>query len=68
MENDISKLGTLDFVDLENRYGIDNARAILRTLEQFEGIAETGAKLSYEDRLRNVFEAMKSNIRFMTRH
>jgi len=59
----------LDFVDLQGRFGLDNARAILRTLEQFEGISEiVVANLSDEDRLRNVMSAMKDNSRFQTRH
>jgi len=68
-ETDAFAFGNLDFFDLEGRFGLDNARAILRTLEQFEGISETGvASLSYEDRLRNVMSAMKDNIRYQTRH
>ena len=59
----------LDFVELEDRFGLDNARAILRTLEQFEGIPELRvSNLTYEDRMRNVMSAMKDNIRFQTRH
>jgi len=68
-ENETFAFENLDFPDLEGRFGLDNARAILRTLEQFEGISEVRvAKLSYEDRLRNVMSAMKENIRFQTRH
>jgi len=69
MENDTITIGNLDFLELEDRFGLDNARAILRTLEQFEGISEIRvAKLSYADRLRNVMSAMKDNIRYQTRH
>ncbi|MDR3450676.1 MAG: hypothetical protein P4M15_13200 [Alphaproteobacteria bacterium] len=67
--NEMSALDALEFVELEARFGEDNARAILRTLEQFEGISEIRvAKLSYADRMRNVMAAMKDNIRFQTRH
>ncbi len=69
MENEMFTFDGLDFIELEGRFGIDNARAILRTLEQFEGITEKGvAKLSYADRLRNVMFVMKENIRYQTRH
>ena len=69
MENETLVYGSLDFPDLEDRFGLDNACAILRTLEQFEGISETCvAKLSYQNRLRNVMLAMKDNIRYQTRH
>ncbi len=69
MENEMFSFEGLDFIELEGRFGIDSARAILRTLEQFEGISEKGvAKLSYADRLRNVMAAMKENIRYQTRH
>jgi hypothetical protein len=69
MENEAFTFGSLDFLDLENRFGLDNACAILRTLEQFEGISEIRvAELSYEDRLRNVMSVMKDNIRYQTRH
>ena len=60
---------SLDFADLESRFGQDNARSILRALEQFEGIFETReSKLSYADRMRNVLLAMEDNVRFQTRH
>jgi hypothetical protein len=69
MEKNALAFDGLDFHELEYRFGLDNARAILRTLEQFEGIAEIRvAKLSYADRLRNVMSAMKDNIRYQTRH
>jgi len=59
----------LEFVDLESRFGKENAISILRTLEQFEGVIEARVvKLSLEDRLRNVFYLMKDNLRFQTRH
>ena len=69
MQNDTMRLESLNFLDLEDRFGIDNARAILRTLEEFEGISEIRvAKLSYAERLQNVMSAMKDNVRFQTRH
>ena len=62
-------MATMDFDELEDRYGHDNACAILRTMEQFEGIKEEDvAKFSWQDRLRNVFDIMKDGIRFQTRH
>jgi hypothetical protein len=68
-ENETLVFDNLEYLELENRFGMDMARAILRTLEQFEGISEDGVtKLSYEDRLRNVMSAMKDNVRFQTRH
>jgi hypothetical protein len=59
----------LDFADLEVRFGKDNAFAILRTLEQFEGVREARvANLSWQERLQNVFAVMKENMRLQTRH
>ena len=59
----------VEFSDLETRFGKDNAFAILRTLEQFEGVREDRvAKLSWEERLQNVFAVMKENMRYQTRH
>jgi hypothetical protein len=59
----------VEFNDLETRFGRDNAFAILRTLEQFEGVAEMRvAKLPCEERLRNVFRLMKDNLRYQTQH
>ncbi|MDE2029397.1 MAG: hypothetical protein KGI97_02415 [Alphaproteobacteria bacterium] len=59
----------LDFADLKDRFGFDNARTILRTLEKFEGISDIRvSNLSEEDRMRNVMTAMKDNIRYQTRH
>ena len=69
MKNEATKFADLDFLELEDRFGADNARVILRTLEQFEGISEYRvAKLSFEDRLDNVIAVMKDNIRYQTRH
>lgn len=69
MDNDLFALGPFDFSELTDRFGLDSARAIVRTLEQFEGISELRvAKLSDDDRLRNVMSAMKENFRFQTRH
>lgn len=68
-ENFPLDLSAIDFCELENRYGHENACAILRTLEQFEGVKEADvAKFSWEDRLRHVFDLMKDGIRFQTRH
>lgn len=62
-------LANLDFAELENRYGRENACNILRTLEQFEGIRESDvARMPFEDRLRNVFDMMKEGLRYHTRH
>lgn len=59
----------LNFLELESRFGQENAFTILRTLEQFEGVIEARvSKLSYEDRLRNVFRLMKENMQYQTRH
>ena len=59
----------INFVELEAKFGRDSAFTILRTLEQFEGINEDRvAKLSFEDRLKNVFSLMKENMRYQTRH
>lgn len=59
----------LDFIELESRFGHENAFTILRTLERFEGVIEARvSKLSYEDRLRNVFRLMKENMQYQTRH
>ncbi|MGB9153490.1 MAG: hypothetical protein WCD70_10435 [Alphaproteobacteria bacterium] len=69
MEDEGLTFGSLDFPDLEVRFGLESACAILRTLEQFEGISEPRVtKLSNADRLRNVMSAMKDNIRYQTRH
>lgn len=62
-------MSALSFHDLEDRYGTENARAILRALEQFEGIKEAEvATFSWEDRLHNVFDLMKDGFHFQTRH
>jgi hypothetical protein len=59
----------IEFIELESRFGKENAVAILRTLEQFEGVIEERVtKLSFEDRLKNVFSLMKDNLRTQTRH
>lgn len=59
----------LNFTDLETRYGQEQAYAILRVLEQFEGVQEEWvAKMSREDRLDNVFRLMSENILYQTRH
>jgi len=62
-------VNSIEFADLEGRFGRDNAFTILRTLEQFEGVLEERvARLSYEERLKNVFRLMKENMRLQTRH
>ena len=59
----------LEFFELESRFGRESAFAILRVLEQFEGVLEARvANLSFEERLQNVFQLMKENIRHQTRH
>lgn len=69
MNNDITSFGGLDFIELEDRFGLDNACEILRTLEQFEGISEDFVSaMSHQDRLRNVMDVMKENTRYQTRH
>jgi hypothetical protein len=69
MNNVSRSMQTIEFVELETRFGKENAVAILRTLEQFEGVREERvARLSHEDRLRNVFCVMKDNMRCQTRH
>ena len=60
---------TIEFTDLENRFGRESAYAILRTLERFEGVREDWvANLSREERLNNVFRLMAENVRYQTRH
>lgn len=62
-------MASIDFDELEYRYGHDNACSILRTLEQFEGVKESDvAQFSWQDRLRHVFELMKDGVHFQTRH
>jgi len=69
MGTNTTSFGDLDFHELVDRFGSDNARVILRTLEQFEGIPEYRvSNLSYKDRLNNVLSAMRDNIRYQTRH
>lgn len=69
MNQENYNLHLIDFADLETRFGKDNAFAILRTLEQFEGVLEARvAKLSWEERLQNVFTVMQENIRYPTPH
>ena len=67
---DISQtMSAFDFTDLEVRFGRDNAFAILRALEEFEGVrAFRVSKLSFEDRLKNVFRLMTDNLNLQTRH
>ena len=73
MKNIVKDIGLdttpLAFCDLETRYGRSNAIAIVRTLEQFEGVMqERVVNLSFEDRLENVMRLMGENIRYQTRH
>jgi hypothetical protein len=66
---DPTDFSDLEFVDLETRYGHESACAILRVLEQFEGVTDTGTeKLSYDERLQNVLNMMRDNMVFQTRH
>jgi UV DNA damage repair endonuclease len=61
--------GSMEFNELESRFGKDNAYTILRTLERFEGVTEARvSRLSHEERLKNVFSLMKENMRYQTRH
>lgn len=69
MRNLMPTLNAVDFDDLQNRFGYENAYAILRTLEQFEGVVEERvSRLSFESRLQNVFKLMQENMRLQTRH
>jgi hypothetical protein len=62
-------MSTIEFDELEDRYGHENACAILRTLENFEGVKEAEvAQFSMQDRLHHVFDLMKEGMRFQTRH
>ncbi len=59
----------MEYAELEDKYGKDNAQSILRLLEQFEGISEMATKnMSQEKRLANVFRAMTENMLYQTRH
>lgn len=59
----------MNFSDLEMRYGYDAAVAIVKTLEQFEGVVESRvSRLSPEMRLENVMKLMSENVRPQTRH
>ena len=69
MTGTIYPANPIQFADLENRFGRENAMSILRTLEQFEGVREERvAALPVEERLRNVFRLMKESVRLQTRH
>ncbi len=62
-------LEALDFMDLQNRVGADDARAVLRALEQMEGVSEgLVANLSLAERFSNVLTTMQENMRVQTRH
>ena len=62
MENDQFDEDSLEFLELVSRYGRESAFAILRMLEEFEGVLEARvANLSFEERLQNVFRLMKEN-------
>ena len=66
---DIKEDDGLELFDLESRLGRDSALAVLRVLEQFEGVLEAKVvNLSYEERMQNVLRLMKENMRFQTRH
>jgi hypothetical protein len=67
LENQESQ--TLEFDDLEDRFGRENAYAILRALERFEGVREEWvSNMSREERLENVFRLMAESVRYQTRH
>ena len=69
MTNAIQSTNPIEFADLENRFGKENAITILRALEQFEGVREERVMaLPVEERLRNVFRLMKESARQQTRH
>ncbi len=64
-----SEIEPIDFSELESRYGHESAFAILRVLEQFEGVIESHVtQLSFEERMENVFRLMRDNMRYQTRH
>lgn len=59
----------IDFDDLAAKFGQDNAYAILRSLEQMEGISQSAAaKMSLEERLENVVLHMQESMHYQTRH
>ncbi len=67
--DNVMNFGDLSFYELEGKFGFESARQIVRTLEQLEGISESGVvKLSYVDRLRNVLSSMSDNLLYETRH
>jgi len=67
-QNDFD-MSVVQFSELEDRYGRDSAYAILRTLEQFEGVYEQQVtNFSFEERLQNVLQLMKDGMRYQTRH
>jgi hypothetical protein len=69
MFKSVAAFDDLNFCELEDRFGPDNARDILRTLEKSEGIPETRVvNLSYEDRMNHVMSVMRDNMRLQTRH
>lgn len=60
---------SMNFDDLETRYGYEAALVIVKTLEQFEGILESRvSRLPPEIRLENVLRVMGENLRPQTRH
>ncbi len=69
MEKCAADFGDLNFYELKDRFGLDNACDILQTLEKLEGIPEHNVSgLSYQDRLSNVMSAMKESHGRQTRH
>jgi len=66
---DGQNIQSLQFADLEDRFGRDSAYVILRMIERFEGVREEWvANLSREDRLKNVFRLMAANVLYQTKH
>lgn len=59
----------IKYEELEERFGSENARNILRSMERLTGICEElVACWSYEDRLSNVLEVMQDSPCSSTRH
>ncbi len=59
----------LCYSDLVERFGSESAMAILKTLEQFEGVREEWVSgMSKEERLDNVYRLMGESVLYQTRH
>lgn len=69
MSNSATSFGDLNFIELEDSFGLETAQIILHTLEQFEGIQDyETSNLSCEERFNNVIAVMRENIHYQTRH